>query len=74
VAHLLGAPAPLGIICGPLTLTGGPATGLAFAEKFEALGIHGAATLIIASATFGIFTASLVGNPLSISCADLMEL
>jgi ESS family glutamate:Na+ symporter len=65
LAHVVGAPAPLGIICGALTLTGGPATGLAFADKFEQLGIHGAGTLIIASATFGIFTASLVGNPIA---------
>jgi ESS family glutamate:Na+ symporter len=65
LARLVGAPAPLGIICGALTLTGGPATGLAFADKFEQLGIQGAGTLIIASATFGIFTASLVGNPIA---------
>jgi glutamate:Na+ symporter, ESS family len=65
LARVVGAPAPLGIICGALTLTGGPATGLAFADKFEQLGIHGAGTLIIASATFGIFTASLVGNPVA---------
>jgi ESS family glutamate:Na+ symporter len=46
-----------------LTLTGGPATGLAFADKFEQAGITGAGALIIASATFGIFVASLLGNP-----------
>ncbi|HVF51909.1 MAG TPA: sodium/glutamate symporter [Pyrinomonadaceae bacterium] len=63
VALVLGAPAALGIICGSLTLTGGPATGLAFTETFERLGIEGAGALIIASATFGIFMSSLVGNP-----------
>ena len=63
VAQMMGAPAPLGIICGALTLTGGPATGLAFTNQFEQMGIAGAGALIIASATFGIFTASLVGNP-----------
>jgi ESS family glutamate:Na+ symporter len=65
VALALGAPAPLGIICGSLTLMGGPATGLAFTSQFEALGIEGAGTLIIASATFGIFVSSLVGNPVA---------
>jgi ESS family glutamate:Na+ symporter len=65
LARLVGAPAPLGIICGALTLTGGPATGLAFADRFEQLGIEGAGALIIASATFGIFTASLLGNPVA---------
>ncbi len=65
VALALGAPAALGIICGALTLTGGPATGLAFADTFEQLGIGGAGAVIIASATFGIFVSSLVGNPVA---------
>lgn len=65
VARAMSAPAPLGIICGALTLTGGPATGLAFTDRFEPLGIHGAGALIIASATFGIFMASIVGNPVA---------
>lgn len=65
IAVALGAPALLGIICGALTLTGGPATGLAWADKFEAWGVGGAGSLIIASAMFGIFTASLVGNPVA---------
>ena len=65
VARALGAPAPLGIICGALTLTGGPSTGLAFAPLFESMGISGASALIVASATFGIFTASFVGNPVA---------
>lgn len=65
VAVALGAPAALGVICGSLTLTGGPATGLAFAAEFEKLGVTGAGTLIIASATFGLFVSSLVGNPVA---------
>ncbi|CAN5280470.1 sodium/glutamate symporter [soil metagenome] len=65
IARLVGAPAALGIICGALTLTGGPATGLAFTEQFQQKGIIGAAELIIASATFGIFISSLVGNPVA---------
>lgn len=65
VARAIGAPAPLGIICGSLTLTGGPATGLAFTSLFESKGIAGAGALIIASATFGIFVSSLVGNPVA---------
>jgi ESS family glutamate:Na+ symporter len=65
LAVALGAPALLGVICGALTLTGGPATGLAWADKFEALGVSGAGSLIVASAMFGIFTSSLVGNPVA---------
>ena len=66
-AKAMGAPALLGVICGAVTLTGGPATGLAFTETFENLGVKGAGSLIIASATFGIFVASLIGNP--VACA-----
>jgi ESS family glutamate:Na+ symporter len=65
LARAMNAPAPLGIICGALTLTGGPATGLARTSDFEQLGIEGAGALIIASATFGIFMASLIGNPVA---------
>jgi glutamate:Na+ symporter, ESS family len=65
LARAMNAPAPLGIICGALTLTGGPATGLARTSDFEQLGISGAGALIIASATFGIFMASLIGNPVA---------
>lgn len=65
LAKLLNAPTPLGLICGSLTLTGGPATGLARAEDFELMGVKGASALIVASATFGIFVASIVGNPLA---------
>ncbi len=65
VAYAVGAPAGLGIICGALTLTGGPATGLAFTDTFEKLGIQGAGALIIASATFGIFASNLLGNPIA---------
>ena len=65
LAVALGAPAALGIICGALTLSGGPSTGLAWTKEFEALGIEGAGALIIASALFGIFTACIVGNPVA---------
>ncbi|MDT5269487.1 MAG: glutamate:Na+ symporter, family [Acidobacteriota bacterium] len=65
LALALGAPALLGIICGSLTLTGGPATGQAWEKQFAELGITGAGTLIAASAFFGIFVSSLVANPVA---------
>lgn len=65
LARLTGAPPLLGLVCGSVTLTGGPATGLAFTETFETLGLAGAGEFIIASATFGICMASLVGNPVA---------
>ncbi|HEX8284730.1 MAG TPA: sodium/glutamate symporter [Pyrinomonadaceae bacterium] len=63
LAVLLGAPPLLGIVCGALTLTGGPATGQAWEKQFAEMGLAGAGTLIAASAFFGIFVSSLVANP-----------
>ena len=46
-----------------MTLTGGPATGLAFAPLFEAAGVPGAATVAIAAAMVGIISGGLIGGP-----------
>ncbi len=62
-ARALGVPPLLGLICGPVALTGGPATGLAFADMFTSMGVPAAGEAIIAAATFGIFVSSLIGNP-----------
>ena len=56
VAAGLGVPPLLGVLAGSVTLTGGPATGLAFAPLFEQAGVKGAATLAVASAMVGIVT------------------
>jgi ESS family glutamate:Na+ symporter len=64
VAVALGESPLLGVLAGSLTLTGGPATGLAFAPLFEEAGIRGAAPLATASAMAGIVAAGLLGNPL----------
>jgi ESS family glutamate:Na+ symporter len=37
-AVMMGLPALFGVLCGSVTLTGGPATGLAFAPQFEQAG------------------------------------
>ncbi len=64
VATLLGQPPLLGVLAGSVTLTGGPATGLAFAPLFEEAGIASAATLAVASAMVGIVSGGLIGGPL----------
>jgi len=53
-----------GVLCGAVTLTGGPATGLAFAPLFEQAGVAGAATLAVASAMAGIISGGLIGGPI----------
>ena len=54
-----------GVLAGSVTLTGGPATGLAFAPLFEQAGVAGAAPVAIAVAIGGIVAGGLVGGPVS---------
>src|SRR4030066_197431 len=49
-----------GVLAGSATLTGGPATGLAFAPLFEKAGVAGAATVAVAAAMFGIVCGGLL--------------
>jgi ESS family glutamate:Na+ symporter len=64
VATALGQPPLLGVLAGSVTLTGGPATGLAFAPLFEEAGVPSAATLAVAAAMVGIVSGGLIGGPI----------
>jgi glutamate:Na+ symporter, ESS family len=63
VARLFDLPPLFGVLAGSVTLTGGPATGLAFAPLFEQAGISGASSIALAMAMAGIVTGGLVGGP-----------
>ncbi len=63
-ATLLGQHPLMGVLAGSVTLTGGPATGLAFAPLFEAAGVPAAGTLAVASAMVGIVSGGIIGGPL----------
>src|SRR5262245_52926674 len=63
VAMFMGMPALFGVLNGSVTLTGGPATGLAFAPAFEKAGVPGASTVAIAAAMVGIVSGGLIGGP-----------
>ena len=52
----------LGILAGSVALTGGPGTAVAFGSTFEKMGVVGAEALGMASATFGIAVAGLLGG------------
>ena len=54
----------MGVLAGSVTLTGGPATGLAFAPLFEQAGVTGAATLAVSAAMVGIVAGGLIGGPI----------
>lgn len=60
----LGMHPLFGVLNGSVTLTGGPATGLAFAPQFEQAGVSGAATVAIAAAMVGIVSGGLIGGPI----------
>jgi ESS family glutamate:Na+ symporter len=65
LAIAVGQPPLLGVLAGSVTLTGGPATGLAFAPLFEEAGVQGAATVAVMSAMVGIVVGGLVGAPIA---------
>jgi glutamate:Na+ symporter, ESS family len=64
VAYLLGEHPLMGVLAGSVTLTGGPATGLAFAPLFEQAGVSGASTLAVSAAMVGIVSGGLMGGPI----------
>jgi ESS family glutamate:Na+ symporter len=64
-AVLLGQHPLMGVLAGSTTLTGGPATGLAFAPLFEQAGVEGAATLAVSAAMAGIVAGGLLGGPIA---------
>lgn len=64
VAWVLGQSPLMGVLAGSVTLTGGPATGLAFAPLFEEAGVQGAATLAVAAAMVGIVAGGVIGGPI----------
>jgi ESS family glutamate:Na+ symporter len=61
-AKAMGFPILLGIIPGAVSLTGGPATALAFGPVFESAGVAGATAIGLASAVFGIIVSGLLGG------------
>ena len=64
VAVAFGLQPLFGVLAGSVTLTGGPATGLAFAPLFEQAGVTGAGSIAVAAAMGGIIAGGLVGGPL----------
>lgn len=62
IAKAIGVDVRLGILAGSVALAGGPATSLAFGGTFEKMGVAGATAMAMASATFGIAIAGLIGG------------
>jgi ESS family glutamate:Na+ symporter len=62
LAMLFGLNPLVGILSGAVSLAGGPATSLAFGATFEKAGVPAAATIALASATFGITVSGLIAG------------
>jgi ESS family glutamate:Na+ symporter len=65
MARAFGLPPLFGVVAGSVTLTGGPATGMAFAPLFEKAGVHGAQSVALANAMAGIVLGSILGSPIA---------
>ncbi len=66
VAALFGLPAAVGVLGGSVSLIGGHGTTIAWAPSIaESYGIGNAMEIGIASATFGLILASLMGGPIA---------
>ena len=65
LSQLIGINPLLGLMTGSIPMTGGHGTSAAIAPTIEALGIKGAGTVAIASATFGLIAGSMMGGPIA---------
>lgn len=64
-AFLTGIEPLLGLMCGAISMGGGHGTSATFGPTLEAMGITGANTIGLASATLGLISGGLVGAPTS---------
>jgi ESS family glutamate:Na+ symporter len=74
LSKAFGLPPLFGVITGSATLTGGPATGMAFAPLFAEAGVHGAASVALANAMAGIVLGSVIGAPVATMLIERLKL
>lgn len=65
MAKLVGIHPVLGVMAGAVSLEGGPGNAAAFGPVAEKLGVVGATTVAITSATYGILVSGFLGGPLA---------
>ena len=65
ITRLMGVDPLIGMAAGSISMTGGHGTAGGFASVLEGLGLHGAGTIGMAAATFGLISGSMVGGPLA---------
>ena len=65
ITRLMGVDPLIGMAAGSISMTGGHGTAGGFASVLEGMGLHGAGTIGMAAATFGLIAGSMVGGPLA---------
>ncbi|MBR2113203.1 MAG: sodium/glutamate symporter [Prevotella sp.] len=65
ITKLMGVDPLIGMAAGSISMTGGHGTAGGFASVLEGMGLHGAGTIGMAAATFGLIAGSMMGGPLA---------
>ena len=65
ITKFMGVDPLIGMAAGSISMTGGHGTAGGFASVLEGLGLHGAGTIGMAAATFGLIAGSMIGGPLA---------
>jgi ESS family glutamate:Na+ symporter len=65
ITRLMGVDSLIGMAAGSISMTGGHGTAGGFASVLEEMGLHGAGTVGMAAATFGLIAGSMIGGPLA---------
>ncbi len=65
ITRFMGVDPLIGIAAGSISMTGGHGTAGGFASVLEGMGLHGAGTIGMAAATFGLIAGSMLGGPLA---------
>ena len=65
ITKSMGIDPLIGMAAGSISMTGGHGTAGGFASVLEGMGLHGAGTIGMAAATFGLIAGSMLGGPLA---------
>ena len=65
ITRIMGVDPLIGMASGSIAMTGGHGTAAGFASVLEGMGLHGAGTIGMAAATFGLIAGSMIGGPLA---------
>lgn len=65
ITKIMGVSPLVGMAAGSISMAGGHGTAGGFSSVLEAMGLHSAGTIAMASATFGLIAGSVIGGPVA---------